>query len=70
MKTVQEIKLTDTEMFELYQLTLWGYLQRNDNKDLYSAHRKLQKAYYMNRKEHLIGCQAKTDSVLEQIKNQ
>ena len=45
------IKLTDAEMFELYQLTKCA-IQGNDDRDLDSAHRKLQKAYYMSRNEH------------------
>lgn len=38
-------------MFELYQLTKCA-IQGNDDRDLDSAHRKLQKAYYMSRNEH------------------
>tara|TARA_R100000773_G_C4194963_1_gene99475 strand:+ start:198 stop:395 length:198 start_codon:yes stop_codon:yes gene_type:complete len=42
---MQQVKLTYAEMFELYQLTKCA-IQGNDDRDLDSAHRKLQKAYY------------------------
>lgn len=48
---MHEIKLTNAQIFELYQLTKCA-IQGNDDRDLYCAHMKLQKAYYMDRNEH------------------
>jgi len=49
---MHEIKLTYAEIFELYQLTKCA-IQGNDDRDLYSAHRKLQKAYYKALNSHM-----------------